>query len=87
MFLAEALPQPCTWQMIGIGRHQIPLGTMGVLLGGNVRVGMEDNIYYERGVLAKSNAQFVERIVRIAREYGREVATPSDARKILNLTK
>jgi 3-keto-5-aminohexanoate cleavage enzyme len=46
---------------------------------------MEDNVYYEKGVLAKSNAQFVERIVRITREYGREVATPEEARRILGL--
>jgi 3-keto-5-aminohexanoate cleavage enzyme len=54
-------------------------------MGGHIRVGMEDNIYYERGVLAETNAQFVARIVRLAQEYGREVATPADARKILNL--
>ncbi len=60
---------------------------MGLIMGGHVRVGMEDNIYYQRGVLATSNAQFVERIVRIAREYGREVATPREARGILGLPK
>jgi 3-keto-5-aminohexanoate cleavage enzyme len=49
-------------------------------------VGMEDNIYYERGVLAETNAQFVARIMRIAREYGRQVATPDEARRILNLS-
>jgi 3-keto-5-aminohexanoate cleavage enzyme len=56
-------------------------------MGGHIRVGMEDNIYYEKGVLAKSNAQFVERIARIAREYGREIATPEEARQILRLRK
>jgi 3-keto-5-aminohexanoate cleavage enzyme len=59
------------------------MSMMGLILGGHIRVGLEDNIYYERGVLAKSNAQLVERIVRIANEYGREVATPDEARKIL----
>lgn len=60
---------------------------MGLIMGGHIRVGMEDNIYYERGVLAASNAQFVERIVRIAREYDRKVATPREAREILGLGK
>jgi len=54
-------------------------------MGGHARVGLEDNIYYSKGVLAQSNAQLVERIVRIAREYGREIATPSEARRILSL--
>jgi 3-keto-5-aminohexanoate cleavage enzyme len=58
---------------------------MGLILDGHIRVGMEDNIYYRRGELAKTNAQLVERIVRIAKEYGREVATPKEARKILGI--
>jgi len=61
------------------------MSMMGLIMGGHIRVGMEDNIYYERGVLAKTNAQFVERIARIAREYGREVASPNEARVILRL--
>ena len=52
-------------------------------MGGNVRVGLEDNIYLSKGVLAKSNAELVEKVVRIAKELGREIATPMDARKIL----
>jgi 3-keto-5-aminohexanoate cleavage enzyme len=63
------------------------MAMMGLIMGGHVRVGMEDNIYYEKGVLAKSNAQFVERIARVAREYGREIATPEEARQILHLRK
>jgi 3-keto-5-aminohexanoate cleavage enzyme len=58
---------------------------MGLILGGHIRVGLEDNIYYKRGELATSNTQLVQRIVRIANEYGREIATPDEARKILNL--
>jgi 3-keto-5-aminohexanoate cleavage enzyme len=54
-------------------------------MGGHIRVGLEDNIYYSKGVLAESNAQFVKRIFRIAGEYGREVATPAEARKMLSL--
>jgi len=54
-------------------------------MGGNVRVGLEDNIYLSKGVLAKSNAELVEKVVRIARELGREIATPTDTRKILDI--
>ena len=59
---------------------------MALVMGGHIRVGMEDNIYYSKGVLAKTNAQFVERIVRITGEYGREIATPDEARQILSIT-
>jgi len=58
---------------------------VAMVMGGHVRVGLEDNIYYSKGVLAKNNAELVERVVRIAREFGREVATPQEARRILNL--
>jgi 3-keto-5-aminohexanoate cleavage enzyme len=58
-----------------------------VLLGGNARVGFEDNIYYSRGVLAKSNAQLVERLVRCVRELGLEVASPAEARQMLGMSK
>ena len=58
---------------------------MGIVLGGHVRVGFEDNVFYSKGVLADSNAQLVARIARIAKEVGREVATPEEARKILGL--
>ena len=60
---------------------------MAILMGGHVRVGFEDNIYLSKGVKAKSNADFVERIVRIAGELNREVATPEEARRILNIKK
>ncbi len=85
VFLSEALPADCTWQMIGIGRHQIPLGTLGVILGGSVRVGMEDNIYLSKGVLAKSNAELVEKMALIVRELGFEIATAAEARGILRI--
>ncbi|MDD4479360.1 MAG: 3-keto-5-aminohexanoate cleavage protein [Mesotoga sp.] len=55
-------------------------------MGGHVRVGFEDNIYYRKGELATSNAQLVERIARIAREYGREIASPDEARAILGIS-
>lgn len=85
LYLSEALPEGTTWQVIGIGIHQFPLVTMGMLMGGHVRVGMEDNLYISRGVMAKNNAQFVEKIARIAREIGRPVATPDEAREILGM--
>jgi uncharacterized protein (DUF849 family) len=67
------------------GRNQFPLCTQSLLLGGNCRVGLEDNLWLERGVLAKSNAEQVAKIVRIARELGIEPATPGEAREILGL--
>jgi uncharacterized protein (DUF849 family) len=58
-----------------------------IALGGNIRVGMEDNVMYSKGVLAESNAQFVERAARVIKEFGCEVATPDEARQILGLKK
>lgn len=85
MFMVDKIPEGSTWTVAGIGRHELPLATLAIILGGHVRVGFEDNVYYEKGVLATSNAQLVERIVRIAKELGREVATPEEAREILGL--
>jgi 3-keto-5-aminohexanoate cleavage enzyme len=88
MFLPTYLhyiPEDTYFQTLGVGRAQLSLGVMGLVLGGNVRVGMEDNIYCKKGELAKSNAQLVAKIVRIARELGKEPCTPDDARKILGL--
>lgn len=87
LFLYEHIPENATWSVIGIGKGHLPISMMGLIMGGHIRVGMEDNIYYNRGEIAKTNAQFVERIVSIAREYGREVASPSEARAILGLRK
>lgn len=67
------------------GRAQFPICTQSLLLGGNVRVGLEDNLFLEKGVMAKSNAEQVAKIVRIARELGSEPATPAEARQILGL--
>lgn len=85
MHMIQCIPEGSTWTVAGIGRHELPLATMAIILGGHVRVGFEDNIYYNKGELAKSNAQLVERIVRIAKELGREIAKPDEARKILNI--
>jgi 3-keto-5-aminohexanoate cleavage enzyme len=87
LHMYEYVPRNSTWSIIGIGKGHLPMSMMGLIMGGHIRVGMEDNIYYQRGVLAENNAQFVERIVRIGLEYGREVATPGEAREILGLYK
>jgi len=87
VFLVNKLPSGCTWSVAGIGRYELPLAVHAILMGGHVRVGFEDNIYYKKGELAKSNAQLVERIVRIAKEVGREIATPNEAREILGIKK
>lgn len=79
------LPDGALFNTLAFGRHQLPFTTMGIILGGHVRVGLEDNVYYRKGELATSNAQLVQRVVRLANELGREVATPDRARAILNL--
>jgi 3-keto-5-aminohexanoate cleavage enzyme len=83
--LLDFLPQDAIVNVTPVGAAQLPLTTMGMILGCCVRVGMEDNIYYRKGELVKSNAQFVARAVRIARELNKEPATPDEARKILGL--
>ena len=85
LYMKESIPEGSTWTVAGIGRYQLPLATTAIILGGNVRVGFEANIYYKKGEIAKSNAQLVERIVRLSNELGREVATPDEARRILNI--
>ncbi len=74
-----------TWSVIGVGASEINLSTMAIHMGGHVRVGLEDNIYIKKGVLAKSNAELVEKVIKIADLLHRDIATPSDARRILNL--
>lgn len=74
-----------SWSVCAAGRHQFPMGIMGVLLGGNMRVGLEDSIYLERGVLAKSNAEQVTKAVRLVRELSLDTATPDEARTMLGL--
>lgn len=85
MIMLDAIPEGSSWQVVTIGKHQLPLSTMVLSMGGNIRVGMEDNVYFSHGVLAVSNAQLVERAVRIARELGREIATPEEARELMHL--
>lgn len=85
MFMKSLLPAGATWTATGIGRHQLPAAAQAMLAGGNVRVGFEDNVYYSKGIPADSNAQLVERVIRIAGELGRETATPDEARAMLGL--
>ena len=73
------------WGVAGVGRYQLPLAMQAMTMGGHVRVGFEDNVFYAKGVLAKSNAQLVERITRLSGELGREVATPARAREMLGI--
>lgn len=85
IFMKESIPQGSTWTVAGVGRYEFPMAVMGILMGGHVRVGFEDNVYLSKSVLAKSNAELVEKVVRLAKEFGREIATPDEAREILGL--
>lgn len=86
-FLRGSIPCGSTYTVAGIGRHEFTLATLAIIDGGHVRVGFEDNIAISKGVLAKSNGELVEKVVRIAKEFGREIATPDEAREILGLKK
>lgn len=79
------LPDNSVFNVLAIGPHQLPLTTMGIVMGGHIRVGMEDNLYYRRGEPAESNAQLVERAVRIADELDRDLAAPEETRQILGI--
>lgn len=85
LHMVRSIPEGCTWTVAGVGRYETPLALMAIAMGGHVRVGFEDNIYYNKGELATSNAQLVARVARIAVEAGRGVATPDEARQILGL--
>lgn len=84
--LLKDFPEDTMWLCSGIGPHQLPMTTLAIIMGGHVRVGLEDNVYYRRGELAKSNAQLVERAARLVTELNREVATPTQARKMLGIS-
>jgi 3-keto-5-aminohexanoate cleavage enzyme len=84
-FLAEGLPEPAHWTVAGIGRFEMPMAELALRMGGHVRVGLEDNLYLSKGILAKGNGELVEGAVRRVREAGREPATPSEAREILGI--
>jgi len=85
IMMRDMLPQPCVWAAFGISMHQFPMVAQAVILGGHVRVGLEDNLYLERGVFAPTNAALVERAATIVRALGDRPATPVKAREILGL--
>jgi 3-keto-5-aminohexanoate cleavage enzyme len=85
LHMVERLPPGSVFSTIGIASHQLPLSALAIVLGGHVRVGLEDSVYYARGRKAASNAELVERVVELARVLGREVATPAQAREMLGL--
>jgi len=82
--LVDDLPDGCTWSVAGVGRQQLAMAMIAIAMGGHVRVGLEDNLYYSKGRLAR-NEELVARVARIAAEFGRPVATPDQAREILGL--
>jgi len=84
LFLSESIPAGSTWTAAGIGKSEISLAAAAMVMGGHVRVGLEDNLFLPDGSPA-SNPKLVETVVRIAREIGREIATPEEARAILAL--
>jgi 3-keto-5-aminohexanoate cleavage enzyme len=84
--MASILPAGASWTATGIGRSHLPVTLAALALGGNVRTGFEDTIYYQRGRLATSNAELIGRVARLAREVGREIATPDQAREIMGIT-
>ena len=84
--MADMVPKEGMWAGFGIGRHEMPMVAQAVLLGGNVRVGLEDNLYLEKGVFA-SNGQLVEKAVRIVEDLGAKILTPSETRETLKLKK
>jgi 3-keto-5-aminohexanoate cleavage enzyme len=84
-YLADSVPHGSSWTVAGVGRHQFTMAAHAILMGGNVRVGLEDNVYLRKGVLAESNAALVERAVKIAKEFDREIADPAEARRQLGL--
>jgi len=85
IFMKSKLPPNARWSLLGVGRAQLSMITLGILLGGNIRVGLEDNIYLRKGVLATSSAQFVQRAVDLVRLLEHEPATPTEARQMLGI--
>jgi len=84
-FLVGKLPRGCTFNVAGVGRHQLPLAELSLRMGGHARCGLEDNIYLAKGVLAKGSYELVARVAELAKAADREVATPAQAREILRI--
>lgn len=87
IFLIESIPKGSTFCVGAIGRYEFPMVSTAIVLGGHARVGLEDNIYISKGVLAKSNSELVEKVVRISKEIGRDIASPYEARLLLGIRK
>lgn len=85
VFMQASIPAGSTFTVSGVGRSEFEMAAMSIIMGGHVRVGFEDNVYLSKGVPAKSNGELVEKVVRIAKELGREIATPTEARQILGI--
>jgi uncharacterized protein (DUF849 family) len=85
MAMAAGLPAGANWAAFGISSQEFPMVAQAVLLGGHVRVGLEDNVYVSRGVLAQSNADLVKRAVQIVEALGSRPATPAEAREMMEL--
>lgn len=85
-FVRSLIPDGCTWSVAGIGRFELPLARHAIQVGGHVRVGLEDNLYVSKGVLAKGSYELVEQVAAMARELGRPLATVAQAREILRLS-
>ena len=85
LYMKESIPSDATYSVAGIGRFEFPLATAAIISGGHVRVGFEDNIYLKKGQLAQSNGELVKKVVTLANELGRAIATPEEARKILGI--
>ncbi|MCF7924055.1 MAG: 3-keto-5-aminohexanoate cleavage protein [Candidatus Izimaplasma sp.] len=85
IFLKDSLPDDATYSVAGIGKYEFSLAELAIKHGGHVRVGLEDNIYLEKNVLAKSNADLVNKVVEIAKKYNRKIANPKETRKILKM--
>ena len=86
-YLSNKLPKDCLWAAFGIGRSEFPMLAQSWLLGGHVRVGLEDNVYISKGVLARDNAELVERGVTIVENLGGSIATAAEAREMIGLTR
>lgn len=84
-FLVSKLPRGCTFNVAGLGRHQLPMAELSLRMGGHARCGLEDNIYLAKGVLAKGSYELVAKVAELAMAAGREVATPTQAREILRI--
>lgn len=86
-FMKDSIPENATFSVAGIGKYEFPLAELSIISGGHVRVGLEDNLFIEKGILAISNQQLVKKVVQISKKHGREIATPNETRIILGMEK